>query len=147
MAKDHSHHLTGPFGDDKFGKFAEKFARFLGTPKFIIGQTIIVICWVIGNGFLLSRSPFDPYPFILLNLLFSTQSAYAAPLILLAQTRQSDRDKAESIASASHIEEVSKMHTELLKVNTDLTEKVAQLTEEIHESVQNKVSSSQKGVE
>jgi uncharacterized membrane protein len=84
----------------------------------------------------------DPYPFILLNLAFSTQAAYAAPLILLAQTRQADRDKAWSNADAEHREEIFQTILTLLQQNTDLTievaelsRKVSQLTTEIHTRV------------
>ena len=78
---------------DAFGRFAEGMARFLGTGRFIVGQTVFVIGWIILNTFGIIRH-WDPYPFILLNLAFSTQAAYAAPLILLAQNRQDDRDRA-----------------------------------------------------
>jgi uncharacterized membrane protein len=78
---------------DAFGRFAETLARFLGTGRFIVGQTVIVIGWIILNTLGLIHH-WDPYPFILLNLAFSTQAAYAAPLILLAQNRQDDRDRA-----------------------------------------------------
>jgi uncharacterized membrane protein len=85
---------------------------------------------------------FDPYPFIFLNLAFSLQAAYAAPLILLAQTRQAERDKAYGDADARHREELQAQVLTLLRQNTDLTERVAQLsadvkrlTEEIHQRV------------
>ena len=78
---------------DAFGRFAEGMARFLGTGRFIVGQTVLVIGWIILNTVGLIKH-WDPYPFILLNLAFSTQAAYAAPLILLAQNRQDDRDRA-----------------------------------------------------
>ena len=78
---------------DAFGRFAEGMARFLGTGRFIVGQTLFVIGWIILNTIGLIKH-WDPYPFILLNLAFSTQAAYAAPLILLAQNRQDDRDRA-----------------------------------------------------
>jgi uncharacterized membrane protein len=77
---------------DSFGQFSERLARFLGTGKFLFWQTLIVIAWIVLNLFALSLQ-WDPYPFILLNLAFSTQAAYAAPLILLAQNRQDDRDR------------------------------------------------------
>ncbi|MGA9857138.1 MAG: DUF1003 domain-containing protein [Solirubrobacteraceae bacterium] len=85
----------GPVYDpDAFGRFAERLARFLGTGRYLVGQTLVVIIWIILNvvGIV---SHWDPYPFILLNLGFSTQAAYAAPLILLAQNRQADRDREE----------------------------------------------------
>jgi uncharacterized membrane protein len=68
-------------------------ARFLGTGRFIVGQTVLVVAWIILNT-IGAINHWDPYPFILLNLAFSTQAAYAAPLILLAQNRQDDRDRA-----------------------------------------------------
>jgi uncharacterized membrane protein len=78
---------------DAFGRLSEAIARFLGTGRFIVGQTVLVIGWIILNT-VAAVNHFDPYPFILLNLAFSTQAAYAAPLILLAQNRQDDRDRA-----------------------------------------------------
>jgi len=78
---------------DAFGRFAEAMARFLGTGRFIVGQTVLVVGWLILNT-IGAVKHWDPYPFILLNLAFSTQAAYAAPLILLAQNRQDDRDRA-----------------------------------------------------
>jgi len=136
-------HLTSPFGTGGFGQRAEAFARYFGTPRFLIGQTTIVVAWIAVNvaGFV----HFDAYPFILLNLAFSLQAAYAAPLILLAQTRQADRDKAHADADAQHREDLAsanaerleiaalqaaKLH-ELLAANTRLTEEVQQLTARI----------------
>jgi len=86
----------GPTVDrDAFGRFAERLARFLGTGRYLFVQTVIVIVWIAINVFAGVKGLWDKYPFILLNLLFSTQAAYAAPLILLAQNRQADRDKDE----------------------------------------------------
>jgi uncharacterized membrane protein len=87
-----SEQLHGAFGQDDFGRRAEAAARFLGTPRYIAGQTLIVILWIAVNAAAVALR-WDPYPFILLNLAFSTQAAYAAPLILLAQNRQDDRDR------------------------------------------------------
>jgi uncharacterized membrane protein len=85
----------GPVYDpDKFAQFAESLARFLGTGRYLAAQTIIVVVWIAVN-IAAAALRFDPYPFILLNLAFSTQAAYAAPLILLAANRQADRDRAE----------------------------------------------------
>jgi uncharacterized membrane protein len=78
---------------DAFGRFSEALARFLGTGKYLVGQTALVIVWIIINTVGIIHH-WDPYPFILLNLAFSTQAAYAAPLILLAQNRQDERDRA-----------------------------------------------------
>lgn len=140
--------MTGPhgaFGDDPFGRNAEKVARFFGTPRYIIAQTIAVVIWITLNSIALI-SHWDPYPFILLNLAFSTQAAYAAPLILLAQTRQADRDKLHGeLIDKKHtaLEQAAKNQTDklvgLLESNTsltqqdkDLTDEIAKLTREIH---------------
>jgi uncharacterized membrane protein len=80
---------------DAVGRFAEGIARFLGTGRFLAVQTILVVVWITLNVFAV-RLRWDPYPFILLNLAFSTQAAYAAPLILLAQNRQADRDRVQA---------------------------------------------------
>jgi uncharacterized membrane protein len=139
------HH--GAFGEDTFGRFAEKAARFFGTPQYIVGQTIVVAIWILVNVLTFTKAiRFDGRPFILLNLIFSTQAAYAAPLILLAQTRQADRDKVmtEKVdARHTKLEQGVKSETdkllELLESNTtltrqdkELTEQVATLTREIH---------------
>lgn len=87
-------HLAPTFGNDTFALKAEAFARFFGTPTFLGAQTAIVVLWVVLN--MTGITHFDVYPFILLNLAFSLQSAYAAPLILLAQNRQADRDRVQS---------------------------------------------------
>lgn len=134
-----------PFGDDPFGRFAEKTARFFGTPRYIIGQTIVVALWIVLNTTAFMRH-WDARPFILLNLIFSTQAAYAAPLILLAQTRQADRDKLHGdMIDQRHtaLEELAKRqnddivrlvtsNTEITQQDKDLTEEVAKLTREIH---------------
>jgi uncharacterized membrane protein len=78
---------------DAFGRMSEAAARFLGTGRYLVGQSVFVVVWIALNTIGLIRH-WDPYPFILLNLAFSTQAAYAAPLILLAQNRQDDRDRA-----------------------------------------------------
>lgn len=132
-------HLESAFGSDWFGLKAEAFARFFGTPTFLVGQTILVGVWILVN--IIGWTSFDVYPFILLNLAFSTQAAYAAPLILLAQTRQADRDKANSFADAQHREELNRVNSErqqqmhdqtillvdMLRQNTSLTETVEAL--------------------
>ncbi|WP_203963153.1 DUF1003 domain-containing protein [Actinocatenispora thailandica] len=83
---------------DTFGRFAEAAARFMGTAQFIVVMTVVVILWVSFNLIGLAGMRWDPYPFILLNLFFSTQASYAAPLILLAQNRQDDRDRIQADA-------------------------------------------------
>jgi uncharacterized membrane protein len=84
--------LRFEFDPEAFGRFSERLARLLGTGKFLFWQTLLVIVWITLNLAAASLQ-WDPYPFILLNLAFSTQAAYAAPLILLAQNRQDDRDR------------------------------------------------------
>jgi uncharacterized membrane protein len=85
----------GPnYDPDAFARLAERGARFLGTGRYLAFQTLVVIIWIGLNAVAWSLQ-WDKYPFILLNLAFSTQAAYAAPLILLAQNRQTDRDRAE----------------------------------------------------
>jgi uncharacterized membrane protein len=136
-------HLAPVFGDDWFALKAEAFARFFGTPVFLIGQTLVVAVWIGIN--IAGWTKFDVYPFILLNLAFSLQAAYAAPLILLAQTRQADRDKAHAEADAQHREELAMMNERrqilaaeqggqmvaLLEQNTKLTELAADLSQRI----------------
>jgi uncharacterized membrane protein len=144
---DEYEHLARPFGSGGFGAKAETFARFFGTPKFLIGQTLVVGTWIVLNAAQIVH--FDLYPFILLNLAFSLQAAYAAPLILLAQTRQADRDKAHAEADAKHREAVARGTLErqelaergidllrhLLDENTQLTKRVEELTRQIHGKV------------
>jgi uncharacterized membrane protein len=136
-------HLSSVFGDDWFGTKAEGFARFFGTPTFLVAQTIIVAIWIVVN--VANLTQFDVYPFILLNLAFSLQAAYAAPLILLAQTREADRDKMNTEADARHREELAQAHLaqqeaaakqsaqilSLLEQNTKLTELTRELSERI----------------
>ena len=99
-------HLGSLFGDDWFALKAEGFARFFGTPLFLVTQTVVVAAWIGVN--VIGWTHFDVYPFILLNLAFSLQAAYAAPLILLAQTRQADREKDHAEADAKHREELAR---------------------------------------
>jgi uncharacterized membrane protein len=125
-------HLQGAFGPGGFGSLAERTARFFGTPRYIVAQTVLVILWIAVNAAAVSLR-WDPYPFILLNLAFSTQAAYAAPLILLAQTRQAERDKANAEVEAEHREQIARHHEQLLEANTRLTEQVERLTQRLLE--------------
>ncbi len=136
-------HLASAFGQDWFALKAEAFARFFGTPVFLVGQSAIVAIWIGLN--VTGVTKFDLYPFILLNLAFSLQAAYAAPLILLAQTRQADRDKAHAEADALHREDLAKANeqrqtdaarqtallVELMQQNTQLTTATKELTERV----------------
>ncbi|WP_316669845.1 DUF1003 domain-containing protein [uncultured Propionibacterium sp.] len=81
------------FNEESFGQFAEWIARFMGSPRFLLWMTVFVVTWIVLN-LIGGWRHWDPYPFILLNLAFSTQASYSAPLILLAQNRQEARDKA-----------------------------------------------------
>jgi uncharacterized membrane protein len=138
------HRFHGAFGEDAFGRGAERAARFFGTPQYIIGQTVVVVLWIILNSLALTYH-WDPYPFILLNLAFSTQAAYAAPLILLAETRQADRDRIHGEMIERHHETqtegaarrerelrhgIAQLH-ELLDSNTELTRQDKALTEQV----------------
>src|SRR5947208_14517007 len=136
-------HLASVFGDTWFGERAEAFARFFGTPTFLLGQTVVVTVWIVVN--VAGLTHFDVYPFILLNLAFSLQAAYAAPLILLAQTRQADRDVAHAVADAEHREALhsaseersalaahqTALLVEMVGQNTQLTETVKALAERV----------------
>jgi len=147
--------VTTAFGEDTFGRRAEAAARFFGTPKYIAGQTLAVIAWIAVNSVAI-KLRWDPYPFILLNLAFSTQAAYAAPLILLAQTRQADRDKITLERDEAHREQLMQRiqereddikreadelksllasNTDLTRQDKELTERVEALTREIHARV------------
>ena len=142
----------GAFGQDSFGRAAEKAARFFGTPQYIVGQTIVVVIWITLNAVAIGAH-WDPYPFILLNLAFSTQAAYAAPLILLAETRQAERDKvsgevvekrhdemersaADRVAAlkaeTDKLQQLLTSNTDLTRQDKELTEQVAALTRQIH---------------
>jgi uncharacterized membrane protein len=144
--------LHPAFGADRFGMVAERVARFFGTPKYILGQSVVVMFWIAINAVAIGLR-WDPYPFILLNLAFSTQAAYAAPLILLAQTRQAERDKMASEhaerrhaeaeqraregvaavkAETDRLQQLLESNTELTQQDKQLTEQVAALTREIH---------------
>jgi len=136
-------HLAPVFGSDWFGVKAEAFARCFGTPSFLLTQTGLVALWIGLN--VAGVTHFDLYPFILLNLAFSLQAAYAAPLILLAQTRQADRDQALAAADALHREALAAASVEcqtlamqqaaqlleLLQQNTELTRRTQQLSQRI----------------
>ena len=147
-------HLASVFGDDWFALKAEAFARFFGTPTFLVAQTAIVGVWILIN--IAGWWVFDQYPFILLNLAFSLQAAYAAPLILLAQTRQADRDKVATMADAQHREEIARtsderqrsvseqaalltrmldQNTQLTQTSKELAERIESLTVELHNHI------------
>jgi len=113
-------------------RIADAVTGFLGSWRFLILQTIVVALWIAGNVVLLTR-PFDPFPFILLNLAFSTQAAYAAPLILLAGNRAALRDRLtlEHAAAEADIEEAQ--NKQLLDGNTLILQRVEALERRILE--------------
>ena len=88
--------LRPSYDPETYGRLSERFARFIGTAKFLVYMTIFVVAWILWNVFGPLDMRFDTYPFIFLTLLLSLQASYAAPLILLAQNRQADRDRVTS---------------------------------------------------
>ena len=114
-----------PFG----ARIADAVTSFMGSWRFIILQTIIVIVWISGNIYLLFH--YDPYPFILLNLAFSTQAAYAAPLILLAGNRSAQRDRLTLEHAAKEADVEEKQNVDLLRGNREILEHVQALEERI----------------
>jgi uncharacterized membrane protein len=108
-------------------RVADSVATGMGSWKFIIIQTVIVLIWMVLNVVALTHH-WDPYPFILLNLLFSTQAAYAAPIIMMSQNRAAARDKIQA--------EHQYQHQELeLQENTELTKAVHELTKMVHDHI------------
>jgi len=85
--------LKPSYDPEAFGRWSERFARFLGTARFLVYMTAFVLLWVTWNSLAPENLKFDHYPFIFLTLLLSLQASYAAPLILLAQNRQADRER------------------------------------------------------
>jgi uncharacterized membrane protein len=128
-----SHHPVNKalIDDAPFGaRIADAVTGFLGSWRFLILQTILVLAWIAGNAYLLSR-PFDPYPFILLNLAFSTQAAYAAPLILLAGNRAAVRDRMTLEHAADEADVEEQQNERLLRGNTEILKHVEGLEERI----------------
>ena len=111
-------------------RIADPVTGFMGSWRFLILQTVLVAVWLGGNIYLLSK-PFDPYPFILLNLAFSTQAAYAAPLILLAGNRSAQRDRLTLEHAADETDVAEKQNVRLLGGNTEILKHVEALEENI----------------
>ena len=134
MALRHLHPVNVKMDDEAplGARIADRVTGYLGSWRFIIIQTVVVAVWLIGNLYLLSK-PFDPYPFILLNLAFSTQAAYAAPLILLAGNRASLRDRMtlEHAAAEADIEDAQNLR--LLEGNVEILKRVEGLEQRILE--------------
>jgi uncharacterized membrane protein len=91
---------------EAFGQFTERIARFLGTGRYLIVQTVVIICWIGWNTLTPKDWHFDPYAFLFLTLILSLQAAYSAPLILLATNRQDDRDRVNLEEDRSHVRQV-----------------------------------------
>jgi uncharacterized membrane protein len=113
-------------------RIADRVTNFMGSWKFIIIQSLVVAVWVAGNAYLVLFH-FDPYPFIFLNLAFSTQAAYAAPLILLASNRQSVRDRLTLEHAAAQADVEEKQNERLLLGNVEILKRVEGLEQQILE--------------
>jgi uncharacterized membrane protein len=131
MAARHEHPVNRAMVDDAplGARIADRVTGFMGSWKFIVVQTVIVLVWIGGNVALLFH--FDIYPFILLNLAFSTQAAYAAPLILLAGNRQSLRDRMTLEHAAHEADKEDRQNQELLRGNKQILERVEGLEQRI----------------
>jgi uncharacterized membrane protein len=139
---------------ERFGEISEAFARFIGTARFLVWMTVFVLSWVLWNIFGPTGFRFDEYPFIFLTLLLSLQASYAAPLILLAQNRQADRDRVQiqedrtrderTQADAEYLtREIAALRAQLEKVATpeSVREEVQELLKEFKKSLMDKKSS------
>lgn len=127
----HRHPVNVSYLDDApvGARIADRVTGFLGSWRFIALQTVIVLVWIAGNVVLLFD--FDPYPFILLNLAFSTQAAYAAPLILLAGNRQALRDRMTLEHTASEADKEDRQNQQLLEGNREILQRVEALERRI----------------
>ena len=112
---------------NRFGRFAERLVRAFGMPWFRATQTAVIVAWVVTNS-LAGLPHFDPYPFIFMNLVFSALAAYPALFILLAETRQADRDRARARAEERHHDELESRQQELLEQDNSQTQQIARLS-------------------
>jgi len=123
------------YDPETLGRLSERFARFIGTARFLVYMTVFVVTWVIWNFIGPSQYRFDEYPFIFLTLLLSLQASYAAPLILLAQNRQADRDRVTSQEDRNRDERnlavTEYMVRELAAMRKDLVDEILKLKEEL----------------
>ena len=123
------------YDPETLGRLSERFARFIGTARFLVYMTVFVVTWVIWNFIGPSQYHFDEYPFIFLTLLLSLQASYAAPLILLAQNRQADRDRVTSQEDRNRDERnlavTEYMVRELAAMRKDLVDEILKLKEEL----------------
>ena len=132
MARQHKHPVNVKLVDEApmGARIADRVTGFMGSWRFIIVQTVLVLFWVGGNIYLLTK-PFDPYPFILLNLAFSTQAAYAAPLILLAGNRAALRDRMTLEHAAAEADIEDSQNRQLLEGNAEILARVEGLEKRI----------------
>lgn len=123
------------YDPETLGRLSERFARFIGTARFLVYMTVFVVGWVIWNSLGPKNLRFDEYPFIFLTLLLSLQASYAAPLILLAQNRQADRDRVTSQEDRNRDERnlavTEYMVRELAAMRKDLVDEILKLKEEL----------------
>jgi uncharacterized membrane protein len=123
------------YDPETLGRLSERFARFIGTARFLVYMTVFVVTWVIWNFLGPTQYRFDEYPFIFLTLLLSLQASYAAPLILLAQNRQADRDRVTSQEDRNRDERnlavTEYMVRELAAMRKDLVDEIVKLKEEL----------------
>ena len=123
------------YDPETLGRLSERFARFIGTARFLLYMTVFVVTWVIWNFIGPSQYRFDEYPFIFLTLLLSLQASYAAPLILLAQNRQADRDRVTSQEDRNRDERnlavTEYMVRELAAMRKDLVDEILKLKVEL----------------
>ncbi len=123
------------YDPETLGRLSERFARFIGTARFLVYMTVFVFSWVIWNSVGPLQYRFDEYPFIFLTLLLSLQASYAAPLILLAQNRQADRDRVTSQDDRNRDERnlavTEYMVRELAAMRKDLVDEISKLKEEL----------------
>ncbi|MEY2723055.1 MAG: DUF1003 domain-containing protein [Actinobacteria bacterium] len=123
------------YDPETLGRLSERFARFIGTARFLVYMTVFVVTWVIWNFIGPSQYRFDEYPFIFLTLLLSLQASYAAPLILLAQNRQADRDRVTSQEDRNRDERnlavTEYMVRELAAMRKDLVDEILKLKVEL----------------
>ena len=128
------HEEEQDFGD----KVADSVANGIGSWRFIIWQTIIVICWMIVNVIAFIKH-WDPYPFILLNLIFSTQAAYAAPIIMMSQNRQNERDRIQAQhdyqINIDAKNEIEALQIHLSKIETEKLDKIIEMLKERGEKI------------
>jgi uncharacterized membrane protein len=114
-------------GQSRVDKAVDQFVTFFGSLKFIIYMTVVIIAWIVINAFVVALR-WDPYPFILLNLAFSAQATYAAPLILLSQNRSAEHDRLRAESDY----QTNETALAEIKTNTELTQQVHDLTTQVH---------------